>query len=122
MHELSICQALIKQVAVIAKQHNADEVSRILVQIGPLAGVVPELLERAFFVANKNTIAEHSVLVIESLPIRVSCDQCGAQTDAQANRLLCGKCGDWHTKLLSGDELLLASVELTTSTPIANTV
>ena len=28
------------------------------------------------------------------------------------NRLICGACGDWHTQLLSGDELILESVEL----------
>lgn len=33
------------------------------------------------------------------------------------NRLLCGACGDWHTRIISGDELLLESVELEMDTP-----
>ena len=32
--------------------------------------------------------------------------------NATVNRLLCGACGDYHTRLLSGDEMILASVEL----------
>jgi hydrogenase nickel incorporation protein HypA/HybF len=31
------------------------------------------------------------------------------------NRLICSDCGDWHTQILSGDELLLESVELETT-------
>jgi hydrogenase nickel incorporation protein HypA/HybF len=36
--------------------------------------------------------------------------------------LLCGTCGDYHTRLLSGDEMLLASLELTSETREANHV
>jgi hydrogenase nickel incorporation protein HypA/HybF len=34
------------------------------------------------------------------------------------NRLLCGACGDWHTQVISGDELLLESVELINDTAL----
>jgi hydrogenase nickel incorporation protein HypA/HybF len=44
----------------------------------------------------------------------VRCETCGAESVALPNRLVCGACGDWHTRLVSGDEMLLASVELTT--------
>jgi hydrogenase nickel incorporation protein HypA/HybF len=57
-------------------------------------------------------VAEAAQLVIEKLPIRVRCESCGAETAAEPNKLVCGTCGDWHTRLLSGDEMLLASVEL----------
>lgn len=112
MHELSVCQALIEQVENVARTNDAATVSRIVLRIGPLSGVEPQLLAQAFPLARAGTVAEHAELEIESLPIRVKCEQCGAETDASANRLLCGACGDWHTQLLSGDELLLASVEL----------
>jgi len=46
--------------------------------------------------------------------VRVRCRGCGAETMATANRLVCGACGDWHTDLLAGDELLLLRVELET--------
>jgi len=35
-----------------------------------------------------------------------------AETDALPNKLVCGACGDYHTKLISGDEMLLASLSL----------
>jgi len=112
MHELSVCQGMLHQVSDIAAEHAARSVSSITIRIGPLSGVEPALLAQAFPIASAGTVASDAELRIESLPVRVSCETCGAETDAAANRLLCGACGDWHTRLISGDELLLASVEL----------
>lgn len=112
MHELSICQALMTQVESVAAQHQATKVISITVQIGVLSGVVPDLLAQAFTIARAGTVAEQAELITETLPIKVRCRQCGAETEASANRLLCGVCGDWQTQLISGEELLLASVEL----------
>ena len=44
--------------------------------------------------------------------MRVSCRRCGRSSEAAPNRLLCGHCGDYRTRLVSGDELQLASAEL----------
>ncbi len=112
MHELSICQALLAQVEKIAVEHKARTVDKIIVHLGPLAGVEARLLREAFPIATARTVAEHAELVLEELPLRVSCDSCGAESNALPNRLLCGVCGDWHTRLVSGDEIVLASVEL----------
>jgi hydrogenase nickel incorporation protein HypA/HybF len=112
MHELSVCQSLLDQVQRIAADHGAERVERILLRIGPLSGVEPALLRNAYPLAAAGSIAEHAVLDIEPAPVRVHCVTCGAETDAIPNRLLCGECGDWHTRLVSGDEMLLANLEL----------
>ena len=117
MHELAVCQALIEQVEAIARERLAQRVDAISVSIGPLSGVEPRLLEQAFPVASAGTVAEGAELHIECLPVRVSCRQCGSISDALPSRLLCGHCGDWHTTLVSGDELLLTRVELARATP-----
>jgi hydrogenase nickel incorporation protein HypA/HybF len=112
MHELSVCQSLLEQVERIAADHGAERVERIRVRIGPLSGVEADLLRSAYPLAAAGTIAEGAELDIEPAPVLVHCVTCGAETEATPNRLLCGACGDWHTRLVSGDELLLASLEL----------
>jgi hydrogenase nickel incorporation protein HypA/HybF len=112
MHELSVCRALLGQVETLAREHRAKGVAKILLHIGPLAGVEPRLLQEAFPFARAGSIADTAELVIETQPIRVRCKRCAAESEAAANRLLCGACGDWQTQLISGDELLLASVEM----------
>lgn len=112
MHELSVAQALVEQVAGVIRQHQAGGASRIRVRVGPLAGVVPELLASAFPIAAAGSRMEGAELEFAHAPIRVRCQSCGEETEAALNRLVCGACGDWRTRLVSGDELLLESVEL----------
>lgn len=114
MHELSICQGMLQQLEQIVQDNNAIGVHQVRVQIGPLAGVESELLAQAFPIAVAGTVAQGAELIMESLPIRVRCQQCGTESEAKVNRLICAACGDWHTTLISGDEMLLASVELNT--------
>lgn len=112
MHELSICQALIDQVEDIARENEAVAVKTIWVQVGPLSGAEIPLLEHAYPVAAAGSVAEDAELVIESMPVRIRCRSCGVESEASPNRLICAQCGDYHTELVSGDEMLLARLEL----------
>jgi len=112
MHELAVCQGLMTQVEQIARREHAERITRILLSIGPLSGVEPQLLADAFPIAAAGSVAEGAELVIDEAPVRVRCLSCGAESAATANRLLCGACGDYKTQLLSGDEMLLTSLEL----------
>ena len=115
MHELAICQALMNQVESIAAERNARSVVSIVVGMGPLSGVEAQLLKHAYPVASAGTIAEGARLVVENLPVRIKCSQCGHESDALPNKLVCKVCGDWRTTLISGDELILMRVELETA-------
>lgn len=114
MHELALCQSMMSQVETIAREHRAMRVTSITLGIGPLAGVETQLLKHAYPIASAGTVAEGAELLIEATPIRVHCNRCGEDSDALINRLVCGRCGDWRTELVSGDEMLLVSVELDT--------
>lgn len=112
MHELAICQALIGQVTDVARKENAAAVSDIYVSVGPLSGVEGPLMQNAFPIAAAGTVADAATLHLEAMPIRVHCEECGADSEVKMNRLVCKDCGDWRTSLVSGDELLLQRVVL----------
>lgn len=112
MHELSICTALMEQVERIAREHQAGRVERIVLQVGPLSGVEAPLLKRAWPLVSIGTVAEEAELVIETAAVKVRCTQCDAVSEVVPNRLLCAACGDFRTRLVSGDEMLLANMEL----------
>lgn len=118
MHELSVCLSLLEQVERIAKEHGATGVERILLRIGPLSGVEAPLLANAYPLAAAGTLAEDAELEIETAPVRVHCVDCGEESEASPNRLLCASCGSYHTRLTSGDEMLLASLELSLPDPV----
>ena len=54
-------------------------------------------------------------MVVEVEPVRVRCRTCGTESDALANRLLCGACGDWQVDVTSGEQMLLKRVEIETA-------
>ena len=110
MHELAICQALIGQVSDVAREQSATRVSDIFVRVGPLSGVEGPLMQNAFPIAAAGTVAGNATLHLEATPIRVRCEECGAESDVEMNRLVCSRCGDGRTTLLSGDELILQRV------------
>ena len=124
MHELAVCQALLTQVQRVARDTPAGSLRRIVLRVGPLSGVEPQLLERAFDVARAGGVAAQAELAIEPSAIRVRCLECGAESAATANRLLCGCCGGFRTHLLEGDDLVLQRLEfggLPCATPVAAT-
>ena len=112
MHELAICQGLLSEIGRVAAAHGADELTKIVIAIGPLSGVEPQLLERAFSVARVGTVAHRASLQIETSPVTVWCKTCEIETKVASNALLCGTCGTWQVQLKSGDELLLKRLEL----------
>jgi hydrogenase nickel incorporation protein HypA/HybF len=114
MHELAICEALMKEVLKVAATERAVAVADIHVSVGPLSGVEGPLMRNAFPIAAAGTIADRARLHLQAAPVRVRCNQCGEESEATVNRLVCDHCGDWRTTLISGDELLLLRVVLDT--------
>ncbi len=112
MHELSICQSLLFQLAALVAKHDAIGVERIQVQVGLLAGVEPELLQRAFDVARAGSCAAQALLTIDVMPVVVRCNACDCDSQAVPNRVVCGQCGDYRVRVVRGDELRLSRVHL----------
>lgn len=112
MHELSVCESLLTQVRATAQANGASSVGRITVRLGPLSGVEADLLAQAFTIARNGPMTASASLEIETQPIRIRCRDCGNENEAPPNRLLCAACDSFRVDLVSGDELLLARIEL----------
>ena len=112
MHELSVCQGLMRQVERIAQDSAASSVERIVLKVGPLSGVEPDLLRHAFTIAREGTVAQTAELEVQQGPVMVRCRSCGGAGAATVNRLVCPDCGDWQVDVTEGEELLLMSLDL----------
>jgi len=117
MHELSVCQALVAQLEAVSAANGGGAVELVRLRIGPLSGIEVPLLARAFPLAAAGTIAEGAELRIEAAPLVVQCNDCGERSDALPNRMLCGACGGFRVRAVTGDEMLLESVELAVPEP-----
>jgi len=120
MHELAICQALMKQLEQQAARHNASRIERVVLSVGPLSGVENALLARAFTVARAGSVASGAELDIETGPVRVRCRNCFEESAVASNRLVCGSCGDWKVTVIEGEELMLVRLEFAEQEVVPN--
>lgn len=112
MHELAVCQGLMREVERVVRSAGAGRVLSVTLRVGPLSGVEPQLLESAFPLASAGTAAAGSSLIIERAAVHVRCERCGGESEVPCSQLICAYCGNWRVQVLSGDELLLTRVEL----------
>jgi hydrogenase nickel incorporation protein HypA/HybF len=112
VHELSICQSLIDQLTALTHSNSAVGVAQAEVEVGVLSGVEARLLESAFEIARVGTVAENARLETRVVEPRVRCLRCGAESDVTIHDLRCLQCQNAQTKLLRGQDLILARVEL----------
>jgi hydrogenase nickel incorporation protein HypA/HybF len=117
MHELSIIAGLMETVEALAREHRARAVTGIRIRVGALSGVVAELLESAFDMYKKGTIAENVVLDVEKVPFKLRCKSCGAESVRDDFQHVCAACGAADLELLEGTELILERVELDSGEP-----
>ena len=109
MHELSICRSIL---STAAKHADGRSVSQVNVQIGHLRQVVPDALQFGWAAVSGATPLEDAALVIEQVPAAVECFSCGAKTILDEPILVCGCCQGFDVKLVSGEELLVVSIDL----------
>jgi hydrogenase nickel incorporation protein HypA/HybF len=109
MHELSICNAI---ASTAAKHADGRSVTQVAVRIGHLRQVVPDALQFSWEVVCDATVLEDAALVIEQVPAVVECASCGVRTTLDLPILACGHCGGFEVKLVSGEELIVVSIDL----------
>ena len=119
MHELSVVAGLFETLVEQARTHGARKVTTVTLRVGKLSGVVPELLESAFDMYKKGTIAGEAKLWVVDIPLRIRCRACGTESDIQSWVFLCGACTSPDLEILQGTDMVLERIELETDDPPA---
>jgi hydrogenase nickel incorporation protein HypA/HybF len=123
MHEMSIALAVIGQVEEAAERAgDVTAVRSVRLQVGELAGVVPDALSFCFELACAGTVLEGAELVTDEVPGRARCAPCAHEWAVGMPPLLsCPRCDGGMTDLLSGRELQIVSVHWEDGRPHAPT-
>ncbi len=112
MHEMSIAVSVVDIVADYAKRNGADNVRRVVVEVGALSGVVPEALRFAYDEAAMGTVADGSELVIDAIPAAARCRACGHAFVPDYHIFVCPACDGLETELTAGEELAVIEMEV----------
>lgn len=105
MHELALMAGMLEIIRVEARAQGFTRVSRVVLEIGRLAGVEPEALRFAFDVSACGTVAEGAELEIEEPEGRAECADCLRIVPVGPARGGCPSCGGNSLKVISGKEM-----------------
>src|SRR5512132_2375813 len=112
MHELSLCQSLVRIAVEQARARGASRIHRLDLALGTLAGVQADALSFCFPLVARDTLCEGAELSISSIPAQGRCDACGT-TSAVADLMApCPSCHAWPLKVEGGSELSVRSLEV----------
>ena len=112
MHELSLA---INMVAIAREEGErlGSPVRAVHVRLGPMSGVVRNLLESSYEVACRDTPLAGSRLVVEETPLIVFCHKCRVERSLNSPQLLrCPECNAPTPKIVSGRELQIVGLEI----------
>lgn len=114
MHELSLVASVFEVLEEEAGKHGARRVLSVVLRVGVMSGVVPDLLESAFETYKKGTIAETARLEIVAVPVKLRCPGCGGEAVREDSDFSCAACGSRRVEIVEGRDLFVERIELET--------
>lgn len=112
MHELSITESILEIATRHAEAAGAQRVTAINLIIGRLSSVVGDSVQFYWDMISQNTICAGSVLHFERPAAHMKCLDCGEEYTFEQDLIPCPHCGSFLSKVLSGDEFRMESIEV----------
>ncbi|HIQ21497.1 MAG TPA: hydrogenase maturation nickel metallochaperone HypA [Planctomycetes bacterium] len=118
MHEMSVAEALIEQVArEVERLGCPGPVVRVDLAVGKLSGVHCDALRFALEMLAPGTVVEGAELRISEPPAKCCCRHCGAETELDEVVFCCPHCQSPAVRIEGGRELVLESIEVADDPP-----
>jgi len=114
VHELSLIASVFDVLEEKAREHGAIRVAGVVLKVGVLSGVVPDLLTSAFDIYKKGTLAETARLAIVAVPVKLRCPDCGGEAVREDMEFSCAACGSRRVEIVEGRDLFVETIDLET--------
>lgn len=111
MHEYSIVQALIDQCETHA-QKESGRIKKIVVKIGVMSGVEPDLLKNAYEVFKEKTVCQNAQLQLDLQEVVIFCNACKREFELKKREYVCPKCQSIDIQIVDGEDMYLMRLEL----------
>lgn len=112
MHEYSIVQSLLDSCEEHARANNSSKVTKVIIKIGVLSGVEPDLLQTAFDTFKEKTVCDKAEFIINRQKVVILCLSCNEESILEKNEFSCPKCQSTHIKIMDGEDMFLMSLEM----------
>ncbi|MFX0028373.1 MAG: hydrogenase maturation nickel metallochaperone HypA [Candidatus Hermodarchaeota archaeon] len=121
MHEFSFAYNIFKVAEATALKYNAKKITEVLLEIGELTLIVPELLQRSFDMATRGSIAEGAKLTITMTPGKIQCRDCNKNSEVTLTKeaqltglqlFQCSNCGSNNTEIIEGKKANVKNIKI----------
>ncbi|SEF39924.1 hydrogenase maturation nickel metallochaperone HypA [Vibrio hangzhouensis] len=112
MHEMSLCESLIKIIEDQADEKCFTQVSTVVLELGVFAGVEVDALRFCFDICCRNTVADSAQLVISRQPAQACCQDCNASFAISDWLSTCPNCNGYNLRRKGGEQMRIKQLEV----------
>ena len=105
MYEFSLTQTLNNAIQRLCFSFGWRKVRRIMIKVGGMRKVNPELMAFIFAALSKDTPAEGALLSVMIMPVTLHCHSCGRKGYREDTEFMCPSCGSRNIEILTGLEI-----------------
>ena len=106
------CSITTRELRRTRKVKWCKKVTKVVVKIGVLSGVEPDLLQTAFDTFKEQTVCHDAVFLINHQKVVIECFDCNTISTLEKNEFCCPKCQSVNINVTDGEEMYLMSLEL----------
>jgi len=112
VHELSLAQAIWRQVIGEMERRPEYRLAALTVVVGTFSGADPESLEFAMRLVVEESAWPTAEVRIRTEPVALKCRSCGRAYETETLDLACPECGGFDVEVTGGRDLQLESLEI----------
>lgn len=112
MHEMSLCESVLRIVEDQAAEQGFSKVKTVVLEIGRLSHAEPESMRFCFGAVTRGTCAEDAVLEIRRPPGQAWCMDCSETVEISERYDPCPRCGGHKLQVTGGEELRVRELEV----------
>lgn len=112
MHEASMVAAMMNILEDEARRHKVTRITRVRLSVGLFTAVEPRTLEACFELYAEGTAAEGAELVVETVPARGRCLDCGKAFPMTSPRRPCPHCGSPRLEGSGGRDFCITGIDV----------
>ena len=112
MHEFSIARSIVDIAEEAVASRQGRSVEQIVLDIGQLSGIELDALRFVWEAATKESVLEEAKRVINTIPGKAKCLECGQEFQPVELMDTCSHCGSYFFDIITGKEMQVRSLTI----------